>query len=249
MTSEPLATTLQAAPAPALGASLELLASARRYRDWIFSLGAPHLGQRVLEIGSGTGTMTDCVASRDRVVALELEPECTAMLRARFAGVPSVEVVEGSATDPHLLRSLRSFGLDSAMSFNVLEHIPDDEGVMRAVHELLPRDGRFVCFVPAFPFLYGAFDHALGHVRRYTKRELSGRMERAGFDVVEMRYVNMVGAMLWFISGRVLRSSGVPGRERALRTYDRIAVPVSAALERRVRAPFGQSVMVVGRRV
>lgn len=228
--------------------TLELLSTAQRYRDWIFSLGAPHLGDRVLEIGAGTGTMTHCIASRDRAVALELEPACTALLRARFADAPAVEVIEGSATDPHLLRSLSSFSFDSAMSFNVLEHIPDDEAVIRAVHDLLPRGGRFVCFVPAFRFLYGAFDHALGHVRRYTKHDLAGRLERAGFEVVESRYVNMLGALLWFLSGRVLRSTGVPGQGRALRMYDRIAVPVSAAVERRVPAPFGQSVMVVGRR-
>jgi hypothetical protein len=30
--------------------------------------------------------------------------------------------------------------------------------------------------------------------------------------------------------------------------YDRIAVPASAALERRMRTPFGQSTIAVGRR-
>ena len=37
---------------------------------------------------------------------------------------------------------------------------------------LLTSGGRLVLLVPAFQFLYGSVDRALGHCRRYTKGEL-----------------------------------------------------------------------------
>lgn len=238
----------QAAPAPALGQTLEALEEARRYAAWLFSLAEPHLGERVLEVGSGTGTLTQWIASKDRVAAVEVEPDYADKLRLRFSESPNVEVYEGSATDVELMGHAARGRIDSAMSFNVLEHIDDDERVLRIVHDLLPPKGRFVAFVPAHPLLYGPFDRVLGHVRRYTRRELTTKLRRAGFDVVDVRHVNLPGSFLWFLSGRVLRRSGVPGGSTALRMYDRFLTPVTRTVEKRVRPPFGQSLIAIAER-
>lgn len=240
--------TGQATAAPALGRTLEALEAARRYAAWLFSMAEPHLGSRVLEVGSGTGTLTQWLGTKERVAAVEVEPDYVQRLRVRFAGSPNVAIFEGSATDGELMRLAAADGIDSAMSFNVLEHIPDDAAVFRIVHDLLPPGGRFVCFVPAHPALYGAFDSVLGHVRRYTRRELTTKLRRAGFRVVEVHHVNMLGSFLWFFSGRVLRRGGVPGGATSLRLYDRFLTPLTRTLEARMRPPFGQSLLAVGER-
>jgi phospholipid N-methyltransferase len=211
-------------------------------------MAAPHLGPCVLEVGAGTGTMTQCLVDRRRVVALELEPEYVDALHRRFAPNRNVEIIEGSATNAELLGRAADSRIDSAMSFNVLEHIPEDVEVLRAVHSVLPIGGRFFCFVPAFPWLYGAMDQALGHVRRYTKYELITKMRSVGLRVVDARYVHLPGFFLWFLNGRVVRSPGVAGGKRSVLMYDRIAVPVIRRLEGRWRPPFGQSLLVVGER-
>jgi 16S rRNA A1518/A1519 N6-dimethyltransferase RsmA/KsgA/DIM1 with predicted DNA glycosylase/AP lyase activity len=97
---------------------LEMMEELVRYRDWIFSLAAPHLGDRVLEIGAGTGIMTECLTDKKRVVALELEELYAADIRRRLQGWSNIEVVIGSATDIELMRRVAS-GVDSAMTFNV----------------------------------------------------------------------------------------------------------------------------------
>ncbi|MBV8528505.1 MAG: methyltransferase domain-containing protein [Candidatus Dormibacteraeota bacterium] len=238
----------QATPAPALGSTLETLEGARRYAAWLYAMAEPHLGPRVLEVGSGTGTLTQWIASKDRVAAVEVEPAYARRLRDRFAGSPSVEVYEGSATDVELMGRAARGRIDSAMCFNVLEHIPEDEEVLKIVHDLLPVNGRFVCFVPAHPLLYGPFDRVLGHVRRYTRRELTAKLAGAGFRVVDIRHVNLPGSFLWFLSGRVLRRAGVPGGATSLRAYDRFLTPLTRTLEARVRPPFGQSLIAIGER-
>ena len=233
-------------PAPSQARTLESLEHARKYRNWIFGLVAPHLGRRVLEIGSGTGTMTQCAADRELVVALELMPDFAGRLRQRFASSPSVVVLEGSANDERIMREAAGYEIDSAMSFNVLEHIIDDTEVMTSVHRMLPPGGRFAIFVPALPSLFGATDRALGHVRRYTRREAEQKLRRVGFDVADARYVNLPGAFFWFAAGRILRSPTIPGNSRALRLYDRTMVPLAQSMERHWRVPFGQSVLAIG---
>ena len=66
--------TAQAQPSPALGGVLEALEHAPRYRDWIFAAAAPHLGNRVLEVGAGIGTLTLGLAERAGwVTAVEVD--------------------------------------------------------------------------------------------------------------------------------------------------------------------------------
>jgi SAM-dependent methyltransferase len=227
-----------------MGEVLEYLESASNYRDWIFGAGASNLGRRVLEVGAGTGTMTACLSERDFVLALEIEAGFADALRRRLGHWTNLEVAEGSATDGELLQRVAGGRIDSAMSFNVLEHIEDDVGVLRNVFNCLPSGGRFVCFVPAMPILFGAMDEALGHFRRYTRRELTRKAGEAGFRVVSIHYLNAVGCFLWFINGRILRSTG-EGRDLALVTFDRFVVPLIRTLEARVKPPFGQSLLLV----
>ena len=52
----------------------------------------------VLEIGAGTGTLTEALADRvQRVIALELDQELIVPLRQRFATKPQVEIVQADA--------------------------------------------------------------------------------------------------------------------------------------------------------
>lgn len=234
---------------PSLDGELIALAGATNYRDWLFSRTAPHLGERVVELGAGFGTMTDCIVDRARVVALELIPEYVDTLHRRYDGRPNVEIHHGDATEDAVWERIRAGGeLDSAMSFNVMEHILDDVTAMKQVHRALRPGGRMVVFTPAFPSLFGEMDRAVGHVRRYTRRELVGKARTAGFDVVDCRFMNLPGFFLWYVNGRVLRSSGAKGGAASVRLFDRWAVPVIRAVERVVRPPFGQSLLLVAQR-
>ena len=100
-------------------------------------------------------------------------------------------------------------------------------------------------FSPAFQALMGDFDRAIGHVRRYRKHELRRRMEQAGFEIVEARYVNLPGFFAWFVVSRIFNKR--PTHSALSRIYDRVVVPPTRWIESRVAPPFGQSVLVVGR--
>lgn len=216
------------------------MAQADNYNTWLLDRSRPYLGRRVLDVGAGLGTFTELAADGREVVALEPEAAFAADLRKRFAGRPNVQVVEAEADE---LEESEPF--DSVICFNVLEHIPDDEGALRQFHSRLAPGGHLLLLVPAHPFLFGAIDRTVHHERRYRREPLRRLLEQTGFAVQTARYVNPLGALGWLVSGRVLGRGQIP--TGPLRLYDSL-VPVLRALDR-LPLPFGLSVWAVARRV
>ena len=225
---------------------LEVLESAPNYRDWVFSLASPYLGNRVLEVGAGSGTMFDCLGDRELAVALEIDPGFVQALEQRFDSRSNVTVMAGNINEPAIIGKLRTLRVDSAMSINVLEHIEDDGSALSSIASVLDPGGSLAVLVPAFPSIFGAMDRGVGHVRRYRRRELVTKMQTAGFSVSAAHYVNLPGFFAWFINGRVLHATSPAGGSRLISLYDKTVVPVTRLLERSFHPPCGQSLFVAG---
>jgi SAM-dependent methyltransferase len=238
------ATEVSSAQAAAFDAglrTLELMDGADRYNRWIYDRIRPAVGRRVLEIGCGTGTMTGFFADRELVVGLEVVPEYVEAAQARYRDRPNVVILHHDLT--HSVGELHSYRFDSVVSVNVFEHIPDDVRAMRAVRDILEPGGTLNLFVPSHPILHGPFDRAIGHYRRYRKRELSSKLADAGFVVEKVRRTNLLGAFGWFVNVRLLRQRKL----RGVRTYDRL-VPVLSRIDRLIEPPVGLSLIAVARK-
>lgn len=218
----------------------EVATAAANYHRWLTDLALPYLGDNPIEVGSGFGDYAQRWLDEGvpAITVGDAEPSRLAHLHERFDGDERVEVLPVDLFAPP--RRDHS----ALVSFNVLEHIPDHVAALAAARQLLRPGGAVVSFVPAFEFALGRFDRQVGHVRRYTKASLRAAYEEAGLTVDRIHYVNAPGLFAWFLGVRVLRM--VPGDGPLLRVWDAAVVPAARALERRVRAPFGQSVFAVG---
>jgi SAM-dependent methyltransferase len=219
---------------------------APRYNAWLGRKLRPHLGQRVLEIGAGIGTITREIApGRERVLALEADSFYVQRLRNLFRDSDVVQPIHAPVeqTDWSALSKQR---LDTVMLSNVLEHIEDDAAAVRQFRSVLPVDGRLVILVPALMSLYGGIDEAIGHFRRYTPSTLREVIETNGFKIEWMEWLNLLGIPGWFVNSRVLKRRSVPGLQ--VRLYDRIS-PLIARMESMVKLPVGMSLLAVARAV
>lgn len=225
--------------------TLETLESAHRYNAWVFERVKGALGTRVLEVGCGTGTITQFLTDRELVVGVDVVPEYVDAARSRFQGRSNVIILLHDITSnlPPPPEIGWGGGFDSAVSVNVFEHIPDDLAALKAVYALLDPGGSLTLLVPGHPGLMSPFDRAIGHHRRYTKAELREKLETAGFRVERLRRTNPVGAIGWFVNNRLLRRR----RLGAVRIYDRI-VPLLAWKDRQAEPPFGLSLVAVARK-
>jgi len=215
--------------------------AALNYTDWIVSLCEPHLGNHVLEIGGGHGTITSrlSVPSR-RIVTTEISQQSIAILRDRFETAQNVTVEHCAEFE------LPAGKFTSVLMINVLEHIAEDEEFLALTKTRLSSGGNIVVFAPAFSSLYSDFDRRIGHYRRYTRSELTTKLTRCGFSVIESRYVNSVGALAWWLVARQL--GRIPTTSSLTAAYDKVFVPLVSRLERNLHPPFGQSVFVVGKK-
>jgi SAM-dependent methyltransferase len=213
--------------------------AAWRYRDWITDLITPYLGARPLLLAAGEGDYAQAWIDRGvPLVVSEEDPRQVQALRARFAGVPGVDVrrvcipPEGE-TDRYT----------AVIALNVLEHVDDDEGALRGLRDLLEPHGALIVMVPACPMAMSAFDRRIGHLRRYWLRELVALAGHAGLCVQEVRYFNSLGLLAWIIGVRMLRLTPEPGL--MLTAWDTLGISTLRMLEQHWAPPFGKALFMV----
>jgi len=224
------------------GQDLEALADLPNYTGWILDAFGERLRGRVIEVGAGLGNVS--ARYLDRVEsALLVEPALNlhARLAARFAAdrrVTTACAVLGDLADQP--------PFDAALMVNVLEHIDDDVAVLAGLRARIRPGGAVLIFVPALPALYGSLDRLVHHVRRYTRAELADKFGLAGLRPVEVRYLDVLGMVPWFVAGRVLRQRRFDARGAAW--FDCLAVPIGRAIEGRLRVPVGKSLVGIALR-
>lgn len=99
-----------------------------------------------------------------------------------------------SAAHPHVtfyktVDMLERKHYDAVTLLDVLEHVEEDEGLLREARNYLKDDGQALVTVPAFAGLFGKHDAFLGHYRRYNRRDLLGVIGKAGLHCTESGYM------------------------------------------------------------
>src|SRR5262245_2887869 len=145
----------------ALTATLNQLAELDRYNYWIYEQIIDSLGQRILEVGSGTGNITQFLCADGReVTATDVVGGYRRELQKMFGKKPNVRVdkfdLTASAPEAFIAQPF-----DTVVCLNVLEHIEDDLFALEQMRAVLNPGGKLALLVPAHQILYGEFDRAV----------------------------------------------------------------------------------------
>jgi SAM-dependent methyltransferase len=219
------------------------------YYAWTFDRFRGHVGRRVLDAGCGVGSLMSLVAPMvDCVVGVDLSESNLAVARERFHGMPHVRCVRRDLDES--LSDLRTERFDTIAMLDVLEHVDDDVGLLRRLHEVMEIRGHLLIKVPGCRWLFGSVDEASGHFRRYTPRDLRQKVEAAGWRVLSVGYMNLAGVVPYWIKSVVLRRRTNFSRTFSARQLAGIrrAIPWLRRLDRVTGPPIGQSVILVARK-
>jgi 2-polyprenyl-3-methyl-5-hydroxy-6-metoxy-1,4-benzoquinol methylase len=225
---------------------LETMQEARRYSAHLFNLFRQYLGKRVLEVGSGIGTMSRPLAdAADLVVGLEPNVNCVNRLQDAMRGHPRfvLRACHLEECDPTELTGHR---FDTVVCVNVLEHIEDDAAALRTFKDLLVPNGRVLIFVPAVQAAYGPLDAELGHHRRYSKPTLAKAFADAGLELLTLRYTNPIGLIGWMYNAHISKSTAHSPAQ--VKLFETLVAPWALPLERLISPPIGLSLVAVGQR-
>lgn len=176
---------------------------APRFTQWTADVIRPYVGERVLEIGAGTGNLTLQLIPRKVYYASDINPHYLTSLRNLIPDHPYLQVgyTDGEKQDSYPPEKK----FDTVICLNVVEHLADDFGALQNIWHALEENGRAIILVPCGPNLFGTLDTVLGHHRRYTKPQLTELAARAGFHVETVLSFNRAGSPAWWLNARLLR--------------------------------------------
>jgi len=195
-----------------------------------FGLNALRQPATILEFGAGTGEFIDRFTQLPHLttMAVELDEGYLQHLRLRHTAYQQLSELPAP--------------VDFIFTIDVLEHIEQDEEILRELYSALRAGGRMLVYVPARPELYSKFDASIGHFRRYRLHELRGKVSKAGFTILVSKYDDFLG---YFAAVYNKLTSDGSLNERAVRLYDKMFVPISRTIEAILTPPIGKNIILV----
>ena len=207
-------------------------------------------GLRVLDVGCGAGGMLEPLARFGEVTGVDTSDELVAFCHKR--GFERVQV--GSAYE----LPAADGSVDLLTLFDTIEHIPDDDRVLRESRRALAPGGLLFISTPAYQFLYANNDRVAHHERRYTVPALRRQLAAAGLEPVQVTYFNtlLFPVILPAVLAKKARERLVdPGDEtnlsHELPPWLNRALAATMGGERhllqRLNLPFGHSIIAMAR--
>jgi len=117
----------------------------------------------LLEVGAGAGQNLPFLLQFGSVDAIEVNPIGREAIAARA-------IVRDLFSDPVPFRLNRRY--DVICALDVIEHLHDDKAAVQWIVDHLKPGGLVILTVPAYGWLFSDHDRALGHYRRYTRKQL-----------------------------------------------------------------------------
>jgi SAM-dependent methyltransferase len=143
----------------------------------------------MLEIGCGTGYVISGIARAFPKAYLAGSEIFTVGLNIAAKRAPSATFMQMDARNIPFVDEFDVIG-----TFDVLEHIEEDERVLTQIFAALKPQGLVLVTVPQHMWLWSVLDDSACHVRRYEAADLHRKIEAAGFTIV--RSTSFVSTLL-----------------------------------------------------
>jgi 2-polyprenyl-3-methyl-5-hydroxy-6-metoxy-1,4-benzoquinol methylase len=136
--------------------------------------------ERIIEIGAGTGNVSGMLADEGYTPELG-EIHLKGLEYAKQYGLNRLYQFDAR-------RVPFKEEYNTVSMFDVLEHIEDDQAMIKNIRQMLKKGGKLILTVPAHRFLWSSIDVVSGHKRRYQLKKLKKMMVNNGFEVLEAKY-------------------------------------------------------------
>lgn len=221
--------------------TLENMSQALWYNQWTLKKISHFLHGNILEVGCGIGNFTKTLIEYGETWAFDIDRDCVTETKQKLGKRAHVGL--GNIEKGTYFFKDKSF--DTIVCFNVLEHVNDDTQALEHIASLLRPNGTFIGLVPIHPWLYGTIDEAIYHYRRYNPEQFVKQIEANGLTIEYKRILNFIGAIGWFVSGKLLKRKAIG--QRQIESFNTLA-PYILPLEDAMTPPFGTSILVVARK-
>ncbi len=139
-------------------------------------------------------------------------------------------------------------------AFDVIEHIEQDQLVINNLSNALKTGGSLLISVPQHRWLWSEVDEYACHVRRYTRSELTEKIQSSGLHVeYATSFVSFLVPLMWLSRLRARTSDYDPMAEFKIPaglnySLEKIMKLELGLLKLGIRIPVGGSLLMVARK-
>jgi SAM-dependent methyltransferase len=228
--------------------TLEAIAGAYKFNEWMYQTIAPFTQGKILEVGSGIGNISNFFLKKgDNLYVSDIRKNYCDILKERFAVYPNLgDILLLDLVHPDFEKAFQPYlgYFDSLFALNVVEHIEDDTQAIANCKKLLKPGGNLIILVPAYQGLYNRFDEELYHYRRYNQKTLNALFEKNNIPIIKSFYFNLMGIPGWYVSGKLQKNKTIPKGQMKL--YEML-VPIFKVIDKITLQQAGLSVITIGK--
>ena len=171
-------------------AALESMAIANNYNTYLNKLITSNLDKKnnILDFGAGYGVHTEKIKNAGyKIMALEINKNCLKILKDKN--------INSFSTFDKVPRPINCI-----ISLNVLEHIENDDKIIKECYNNLDVGGKLILYLPASNLIWTELDELVNHKRRYTKSKIEELLNSNQFLIEKIFYVDFIGWLVLLLS-------------------------------------------------
>ena len=202
---------------------------------------------KILDVGCGTGLLSSKLANRGyQVDAIDFSEFSVEQTKKKILkeGLGSRVNVWRSTIDTLDFKEKYDYIILS----DVLEHIKNDTAALEKSYGLLKNGGYLIISAPALKCLYGKHDIYCEHFRRYSRKELYSKLKNSNFDIVSMRYWNILMVPAAFILSKILKRTYPHSNVNSRRSLNKLLEWYYINFENKINFSIGLSLFAVAQK-
>ncbi len=204
----------------------------------------------ILDVGCGTGGFAAKLNERYNTICLDTSELALSYCKKRGLPLCYNMYIQDFPKNKYNIKTLTML--------DVVEHVEDDNALLKEAYDLLEPDSLLVVTVPAFMFLWSNHDVIHKHYRRYTKKQLNKLLTDNNFQIEYSTYFNfflffpaLIKRLLDKITGNDRKETEPV--EKVSNWLNSIFTKIFKAEEKfinkKIKFPFGVSILTIAKKI
>ena len=220
------------------GFELDSFDAAKKFRKYQIYYLKKYIKDPFLEVGAGQGGLVNLYKKfTNDITLIEPDNKLFHILKKKFRK-KNIKI-KNQTIDKIKLK------YQTIIYFDVLEHIKDDLKEVKIASKKIKKNGRLIFNVPAHQLFYNEFDKAVGHFKRYNKKDFKDIEKKTNLKIEKLIYYDSIG-LFFLILNKVFRLKETNLKSKIY--FWNMLIPLSKMIDKLTFNKFGKSLLCVFRK-
>ena len=223
------------------GEELEIFDKATIWRKYIHAMMQHYFKDNILEVGAGIGSFAaNYFENFQNITLCDFDNENVKILQKKFYQNNNITIYDKGINE-------LEGKFNTIIYLNVLEHIQEDLHEINSALNKLNLGGHLIILVPAHQNLFGKFDKAIGHCRRYNI-DFFKLNKFKNVKIQKLIFLDLFGYILYFFNKFFFKGEVYPSKLKIF-LWDKIFTPITIIIDYITRYKLGKNILCVYKKI